>query len=276
MDAPRSTGMSGTKTSLLVVMAHPDDESMGNGGMILRHTQAGLPVDLICATRGGAGWGGKPEGRRPEELPQIRTRELQRAAALLGIRDLVIWDYPDGALAKSDQREIANRIEEEIRQRRPDVVVGWGPDGGYGHPDHIALGACTDAAVARLKASNQDQPRAHYHMAIDRPAEAAYRRAFDLVGEDGAGLPLISFGEDELSVTFVLTEAELRRKAAAIREHESQIEAWREEMDRRPQLQRAVLGHDGYRRVGGPLEKTKREDGLFPELERVTEMSRPG
>lgn len=264
-----------TETSLLVVMAHPDDESMGNGGMIFRHTQAGLPVDLICATRGGAGWGGKPEGRRPEELPLIRTQELQKAAELLGIRDLVVWDYPDGALATSDQQEIASRIEQEIRQRRPDVVVGWGPDGGYGHPDHIALGACTDAAITRLKANHQHRPKAHYHMAIDRPTEAAYRRAFDLVGEDGAGLPLISFDDDELSVTFVLTEAELRRKAAAIREHESQIEAWREEMDRRLEVQRAVLGHDGYRRAGGPYERAERKDGLFPELERVTEMTKP-
>ena len=50
------------KGGLLVVMAHPDDESMGTGGLILRHTRAGVPTHLICATYGEKGWMGKPPG----------------------------------------------------------------------------------------------------------------------------------------------------------------------------------------------------------------------
>src|ERR1700724_1198182 len=65
------------KPGLLVVMAHPDDESMGCGGLILRHSRAGVPVNLICATRGEAGWTGKPRGARREDLAQIRTGELE-------------------------------------------------------------------------------------------------------------------------------------------------------------------------------------------------------
>ncbi|HEX6488267.1 MAG TPA: PIG-L family deacetylase [Candidatus Dormibacteraeota bacterium] len=246
--------------NLLVVMAHPDDESMGNGGMICRHTQAGVDVHLICATRGGAGWTGKPAGRRPDELPEIRAQELERAAALLGIRSLELWDYPDGDVSSSDQDEITHLIAAEVQRHRPEVVVGWGPDGGYGHPDHIAVGACTDRALADFRG-------AHYHMAIDRPTEAAYRRAFDLVGEDGGGLPLVGF--DELSVTFILNEDELATKASAIACHESQVEAWREQMDSRPEVRRGVLGHDSYRRVGGPFEGIRETIGTFPELARI-------
>src|SRR3977135_477742 len=80
---------------LLVVMAHPDDESMGCGGVILRHTRAGVPVNLICATRGAAGWSGKPFGAKQEDLAQIRSAELEEAAAALGISKVEVWDYPD-------------------------------------------------------------------------------------------------------------------------------------------------------------------------------------
>jgi len=248
--------------SVLLVMAHPDDESMGNGGMIYRHTRAGVPVDLVCATRGGAGWGGKPVGRRPEELPEIRGEELARAAAVLGIREVELWDYPDGDVPGCDQDEITERIAAAITRLRPAVVVGWGPDGAYGHPDHIAVGACTDRALAALPA--ELRPAAHYHMAVDRVTEAAYRRAFDEVGGDGRGLPIVGF--DEVALTFVCSEDELAVKAAAINCHESQIEPWRERMDERPDLRRGVLGHDGYRRMGGPQEGETLTEGVFPEL----------
>ena len=56
---------------------------MGNGTAIARHAAAGVEVLLLCMTRGGAGWGGLPVGRRPEELPEIRTTELERAGKRL-------------------------------------------------------------------------------------------------------------------------------------------------------------------------------------------------
>src|SRR5260370_7378717 len=76
------------KPGLLAVMAHPDDESMGCGGLILRHTRAGIPVHLICATRGEKGWSGKPLGARREDLAQIRTHELAEAASTLALAHL--------------------------------------------------------------------------------------------------------------------------------------------------------------------------------------------
>src|SRR4029077_1005218 len=59
------------KPGLLVVMVHPDDESMGCGGLIRRHSRAGVPVNLICATRGEAGWTGKPLGAKKGELATV-------------------------------------------------------------------------------------------------------------------------------------------------------------------------------------------------------------
>src|ERR1700674_3589823 len=134
------------KPGLLVVMAHPDDESMGCGGLILRHTRAGIPAHLICATRGEAGRGGKPLGAKKEDLGQIRTQELEEAGATLALSSVELWDYPDGGVDRCDRQEITQRIWERITTLRPKAVVGWGPDGAYGHPDHIAMGACTDTA----------------------------------------------------------------------------------------------------------------------------------
>ncbi|TME14637.1 MAG: PIG-L family deacetylase, partial [Chloroflexi bacterium] len=126
------------------------DESMGSGGLILRHTRAGIATHLICATYGEAGWTGKPPGAKKEDLAEIRAKELEAAAAALALSGVELWDYPDGGVTRSDQQEITQRVWDEISKRRPRVVVGWGPDGAYGHPDHIAMGACTDAAVAAM------------------------------------------------------------------------------------------------------------------------------
>src|SRR5437868_10637291 len=109
-------------------MAHPDDESMGAGGLVLRHTRAGVATHLLCATYGEAGWMGKPPGAKQVDLPEIRARELEEAAAALAISGVELWDYPDGGVPRSDQKEITERIWEQISKIRPRAVVGWGPD----------------------------------------------------------------------------------------------------------------------------------------------------
>ena len=75
-----------------------------------------------------------------------------------------LWDYPDGAVGNCDEAEITSRIAETIRSLVPAAVRGWGSDGGYGHPDHICVDACTDAAVASIE---EDRRPALYHMAFD-------------------------------------------------------------------------------------------------------------
>src|SRR6267378_3324190 len=70
---------------LLAVLAHPDDESMGTGGTLYRHAAAGVDVHLLCVTRGGEGWQGKPPGATKEDLPRLRTRELDAAGRALGL-----------------------------------------------------------------------------------------------------------------------------------------------------------------------------------------------
>ena len=228
------------KPGLLVVMAHPDDESMGCGGLILRHTRAGIPVNLICATRGEAGWTGKPLGAKKEDLALIRTGELEEAAATLALGGVELWDYPDGGVDRSDRQEITQRIWEQITRLRPKAVVGWGPDGGYGHPDHITMGACTDTAVTSM--AEGDRP-ALYHVAIDQQLADFYKEAFRLSG-DGQALPLAV--QDRYDVLFELDPDEVMMKLRAIDCHRSQLEDWRIAIRDHPRLMQEGYGHEPY------------------------------
>ncbi|HEY1419133.1 MAG TPA: PIG-L family deacetylase [Candidatus Dormibacteraeota bacterium] len=225
---------------LLVVMAHPDDESMACGGLILRHTRAGVPVHLITATYGEAGWSGRPLGAKPEQLAAIRATELEAAAGALAINGVELWDYPDGGVSSSDQQQITQRIWEEISKRRPRAVVGWGPDGGYGHPDHVAIGACTDAAVAAM---TEGERPALYHVAFDSQVIEFYTAALRLGGQNDV-LPLVA--AEKVDVVIELGSDEVMMKLRAIDCHDSQLEDWRIAIRDEPALMQRGYGHEPY------------------------------
>jgi LmbE family N-acetylglucosaminyl deacetylase len=244
--------MEESRPGILVVMAHPDDESMGSGGIVLRHTRNGIPVNLICATRGEEGWTGKPPGARKEQLAGIRTKELDEAAGALALSGVELWDYPDGGVAQSNQQEITERIWKEISKLRPKAVVGWGPDGVYGHPDHIAIGACTDAAVAAM--AEGDRP-ALYHLAVDPQVVEFYKEALRLSGEDHE-LPLVL--ADHVDVVIELEPDEVMMKLRAIDCHRSQLEDWRIAIRARPDMLQKGYGHEPY------IAVSSRATGLTP------------
>lgn len=143
---------------LLAVFAHPDDESMGMGGTLAKYSAEGVETHLVCASRGEKGWSG-PEEQDPglERLGQIRTRELENAVKELGMKSLYFLGYVDGEVDQANHAEIIGRIVTHIRRIQPQVVVTFPPDGNYGHPDHIAIGQFTQAAiVCAADASYQD------------------------------------------------------------------------------------------------------------------------
>jgi LmbE family N-acetylglucosaminyl deacetylase len=129
--------------SLLAVFAHPDDESIACGGVLALCAERGARVTLICATHGE-----NRGGVRDEVWYQQRAGELDEAAAVLGISEVVLLDYRDGFLPWAG--DLSDRIEDEIRRLRPEVVVTFGKDGLYWHPDHIAICDATTAAVDGL------------------------------------------------------------------------------------------------------------------------------
>jgi N-acetylglucosamine malate deacetylase 2 len=226
---------------LMAVLAHPDDESMGAGGLIVRHTRNDVMVHLVCATRGEQGWGGKPPGARREDLAKIRTAEMEAAATALALAGVEIWDYPDGGVDKCDDTEITQRIWQAITTVRPKAVVTWGPDGGYGHPDHIAIGSCTDAAVAAM--TEGDRP-ALYHLAVDEQLAEFYREAARVTSPDGEALPAAV--ADHVDIVLDLSPDEVQMKLRAIECHQSQLADWMVEIREHPDLLHRGWGHEPY------------------------------
>src|SRR6478672_2526017 len=106
---------------LLVALAHPDDESLVGGTMAL-YADRGIPVTLLCATRGEVGEIAEGTGATPETLGEFRERELREAARIMGVRDVRFLDYRDsgmqGTADNGDPRAFANadpaRVVEQI------------------------------------------------------------------------------------------------------------------------------------------------------------------
>jgi LmbE family N-acetylglucosaminyl deacetylase len=154
--------------SVLVAIAHPDDETLAMGGTLARLARCGRRVSIVCATRGESGWIADPYLATPKTLAAVREQELRSAAQILGVEDVQLLDYRDGTLPCIDPTELTEAFARVMRQRRPAVVVTWGADGGYGHPDHVAVHeAVTRAFLQAVKEANG--PRALYYFAVQPP-----------------------------------------------------------------------------------------------------------
>jgi LmbE family N-acetylglucosaminyl deacetylase len=137
--------------TLLIVMAHPDDESFGAGGTLAYYARRGVKVYLVCATRGEVGDVDPEFLRGYDTIAELREAELRCAAGTLGLEEVFFLDYRDSgmpgsednhhprALAAQPMQQVAGEVAGFIRQLQPDVLVTFDPIGGYRHPDHIAI-----------------------------------------------------------------------------------------------------------------------------------------
>jgi len=132
---------------ILLVFAHPDDESFVAAGLSRRYADAGAEIALVTATRGEAGSRGDPPLCTVEELPAVRESELRAAATILGIADVQILGYRDQHLAEVPADAIRAQLVGILRHHRPHVVVTYDPQGGHGHADHVAISRFTTDAI---------------------------------------------------------------------------------------------------------------------------------
>lgn len=159
---------------ILGVFAHPDDESFCAGGTLARYVASGAEVMVVSATRGEAGQIRSAGVATRRTLGKVREQELYMACQRLGVQHVVCLDYGDGMLQEVDQDVLIAEIVEIICSFRPDVVITFGPDGGYGHPDHIAISAATTAACVRSGEGHHSPSQLAAGLAPHRPAQLFY------------------------------------------------------------------------------------------------------
>ena len=152
-----STDLSQPHT-LLVCLAHPDDETFGMGGTLALYAQRGVQVHLVCATRGDVGEVDGDLMQGFSSVAERRESELLCAAGILGLTGVYFLGYRDSGMPGSpDNRhpnaltaqpvdEVAAKVAHYIRLLRPQVVVTHDPIGGDKHPDHIAMHRATKLA----------------------------------------------------------------------------------------------------------------------------------
>ena len=161
---------------LMAILAHPDDESLGTGGILAKYASEGVETFLLTATRGERGWPHDPATYPGlHALGQMREAELLAAAEVLGLQEVRFLDVLDGELDKADGVEMTWQIAAHIQRIRPQVIVTFDPFGAYGHPDHIAISQLTTAAITTAAAQSIDGHPPHqvaklYYMAT-APAE---------------------------------------------------------------------------------------------------------
>lgn len=131
---------------LLVITAHPDDESGAFGGALLMAHRDGAETSLLCLTDGQAAHfrGGVEDNA---ELGRKRRAELDAACGVLGVTRHEVLHYPDGELAQQDFYQLTGEIAARIRAWRPHVVLTFGGDGAVNlHRDHTVVSAASTAA----------------------------------------------------------------------------------------------------------------------------------
>ncbi|WP_161600602.1 PIG-L deacetylase family protein [Mycolicibacterium hodleri] len=231
---------------LMIVHAHPDDESSQTGGTLARYAAAGCRTVLVTCTDGARGdaadGGAKPgeDGHDPHRVAAHRSRELDSAAKALGVHDVVKLGYPDSGMPADGEpvdadsfsaRSSVPMVTQMVRLLRlyePDVVVTYPPNGLSGHPDHIRTHELVVAAHRNVVANGQRGARIPrlYYIAMSvgrlRAVQSRVRAAFG----DDAWVPPDELGVDDAEVTTVIDVSPFwRDKLAALAAHASQPDA---------------------------------------------------
>lgn len=230
------------------ILAHPDDETFGVGGTLIRYASEGIAVHSLCLTQGEQGSAGDPGAPLvPRELlGPTRAAEVTEAGRRMGLASVSVLGYPDSALAGASEDAVVRDVVTWLRRVRPDVVITWGPDGGYGHPDHIACGerALRAMEVARSTALPELGP------------PFAVRRCYRFVIAVGA--------MDKMPLIYPEFDAYIR--TLAVRPERWTLGRLGAHIDVRPYLERKVHAMEAHRTQAPDLAAWERGRQLDPEF----------
>ncbi|MFG2378054.1 N-acetyl-1-D-myo-inositol-2-amino-2-deoxy-alpha-D-glucopyranoside deacetylase [Streptomyces sp. NPDC048504] len=232
---------------LLLVHAHPDDESINNGATMAKYAAEGAHVTLITCTLGERGEVIPPALRHLSGagLAEERERELTAAMKALGVTDHGFLGGPgryrdSGMMGTSDNDdpacfwqadvdEAAGHLVEVIREVRPQVLVTYDPDGGYGHPDHIQAHRVAMRAAELAADAGQLIAKVYWNRVPRTVVDEGFARLRDALPElpfaETAAVDDVPGVVDDGRITTVIDgTAYAAAKTAAMRAHATQIE----------------------------------------------------
>ena len=145
--------------TILVVSAHPDDETLFCGGTLAMYAQKGHDIFILETTRGDGGEVGEPPLTTREDLAAFREQEVRQAAGILGAHDIFFLPYIDpfmeinGTARRIDAplSDFAAAIATYIHKIDPQLIITHGSNGEYGHPQHIYTHQATRMALNSVR-----------------------------------------------------------------------------------------------------------------------------
>jgi len=261
--------------TLLLVHAHPDDEAISTGGVMMKAKAHGHRVVLVTATRGEVGeiYNMDEAASRPR-LGEIRTEELKAAGEIMGVDRIEFLGYRDSGMVDTadnkDPRsfhqarldEAAGKLAVVIRDERPDVVVTYAEDGVYGHPDHIKAHHVTNAAFDILEREGW-APGKLYYTEIPRSMMEAFMKQMPEEAQRQNTNMRIAGTPDELVTTRVDVHDYVDQKRKAFAAHVSQNDpnSWFTTMA--SQIYELAFGTEYYQLARGKAGPEAPEKDLF-------------
>ena len=285
-----------TQPRLLLVHAHPDDESINNGATMAAYVARGAQVTLVTCTRGEEGEILVPElshlaSDKEDGLGAHREIELAAAMSELGVSDFRFlgapvkkWrdsgmigtpqnERPD-AFWNSDLDEAARHLEKIILEIKPHVLITYDESGGYGHPDHIKAHQVAMRAAELARTSGWEIKKIYWNTipisVIEEGIAAMKGTGVDFFGvEKAEDFPFAA--PDHLVTTVFNGDEFVAKKMAAMKAHPTQIAVDGPFFALSDNLGFRVWGREFYRLVhgekSGPFDEAGRELDLFAGVE---------
>jgi len=246
---------------LMVVVAHPDDETFGCGSLLLYAAAHGVETAVVCATRGEAGEAAPGSGVSQADLATVREQELYEAAQILGVTRVDMLDFRDsgmagepepGTLVAAPMDDVRDVVRACLEDFRPTIVVTL--EGTDGHRDHIKM---RDATVAAVEVADAPVERVYLYSL----PQSWVQQWIDHMRRENPTMEHLELGipgtPDATITTMIPTPEHLEMRERAIAAHHSQLSPYE---GLPPDLRRQFLTVNPLRRVvpaweeGGPIE----------------------